>query len=101
MRISILILVISAIFLSGFMLGLYLTLLYQNRLEVLGQAGTLIPIIGVFVGGSSTMKLFYDWSKEMALKFDGTTSKDIRYSIGNGRDLVTQGKISFSTHNHG
>lgn len=36
------------------------------------------------------MKLFYDWSKELALKFDSTTSKDIRYSIGNGRDLVTE-----------
>jgi hypothetical protein len=28
-----------------------------------------------FCCGASTMKLFYDWSKELALKFDGTTSR--------------------------
>jgi hypothetical protein len=71
------------------MLGIYFTLQYQNRLHELGQTGTLIPIIAVFVGGVGAFKIIYDWSKELALKFDGTVSKDVHYSYS-GRDLVTQ-----------
>jgi hypothetical protein len=90
MRISILTVILPATFLSGFMLGLYFTLLYQNRLHVLGQTGIFIPIISAFAGGVGGLKLIYEWSKELALKFDGTISKEVHYSIGNGRDLVTQ-----------
>jgi hypothetical protein len=90
MRISILTVILPAIFLSGFMMGLYFTLLYQNRLHVLGQTGIFIPIISAYAGGVGGLKLIYDWSKELALKFDGTISKDVHYSIGSGRDLVTQ-----------
>jgi hypothetical protein len=55
---------------------------------VLGQTGTLVPIVGLFVGGASTLKLFYDWNKELTLKCDGTTSKDVHYT--KGMDLVTK-----------
>ena len=83
MRISILILIIS-----GLILGLYFTLQYQNRLREMGQTGTLIPIIGVLVGGVGASKIIYDWCKELSLKFDGTTSKDVHYL--KGMDLVTK-----------
>src|SRR6266581_1177513 len=83
MRISLLILIVS-----GIVLGIYFTFQYQNRLEGLGQTGTLIPIIAAFVGGVGALKIIYDWSKELSLKFDGTLSKDVHYSYS-GRDLMT------------
>jgi hypothetical protein len=62
------------------MIGLYITSLYQNQLQVLGQNGILFPIIGGVAGGASTLKLIYDWHKDLTLKFDGIISRPISYS---------------------
>jgi hypothetical protein len=56
--------------------ALYIIILYQNQLQVLGQAKWLIPLIP---GGVGALKIFYDLRKELALKFDGTSSRDVHY----------------------
>jgi hypothetical protein len=71
-----LIVILPTIFFSGFMLGLYVTFLYQNRLQVLDQNGTLIPIIGGIAGDASILKFIYDWNEQLTLKFDGIISRD-------------------------
>jgi hypothetical protein len=82
------IVIIIAAFLTGFILGLFITLLYQNQLQVLGQAGTYIPIITAFTGGVGAFKIFHDWRKELALKFECTVSRDRHYARYG--DLITK-----------
>jgi hypothetical protein len=81
LRNIILIVIIVVVFLSA----LYIIILYQNQLQVLGQAKWLIPLIP---GGVGASKIFYDLGKELALKFDGTCSKDVHYARYG--DLVTK-----------
>ncbi len=77
-----------AIFLAGFILGLYITLLDQNQLRILGKAGTYIAIIPLFTGGVGAMKIFFEWRKELGLKFKGTIPRDVHYAKHG--DLVTK-----------
>gem|GEM_PF-2727665 len=81
MRSIILIVIIVVAFSSVF----YIIFLYQNLLQVLGQAKWIIPLI---LPGVGALKIFYDWNKELSLKFDGTIPKDIHY-VRHG-DLVTK-----------
>jgi hypothetical protein len=73
------VILLCIVFLSGFMIGVYITSSYQNQLQVLGQNGILFPTIAGFAGVASTLKLIYDWYKGLALKFDGTTSRPVSY----------------------
>ncbi|MFZ0510274.1 MAG: hypothetical protein WAM14_01595 [Candidatus Nitrosopolaris sp.] len=70
-------------FISGFMAGLYITLLYQNQLQILGQVGTWIPIFGAIFAGVSAISFFYSLTKEPTLKFEGIVSRDVYYPTYN------------------
>lgn len=48
----------------------------------------LIPLIPLVTWGVGALKIFYDLGKELALKFDGTSSKDVHYARYG--DLITK-----------
>jgi hypothetical protein len=61
------VIMLCVVFLSGFMIGVYITSSYQKQLQVLGQNGILFPTIAGFAGIASTLKLFYDWHKGLTI----------------------------------
>jgi hypothetical protein len=65
------------------MVGLYIALLYQNQLQILGQAGMWFPVFGAIFAGVSAISFFYSLSKEPTLKFEGTVSRDVHYPTYN------------------
>ena len=80
MKGSVLIIILPTTFFFGSIFGIYIVLIYQEQLQVLGQSGILIPLFTAIGVGVTTLKFIYDWRKELALNFDEIVTKEKPYS---------------------